>query len=143
MSLTFAPKFIYPSGGGTTLTIDTPQGYWEPESSGIGGSDTSAAGVPEAYEIRRDELLHIQLRFTETEWPDVRDFIVWAQTNAATFDYYPDQASGTNYECYLEVPKIDQGFKPSRFSDPAYYQLDIIIRKADGTVFDIKAWPNV
>jgi len=143
MSLPFAPKIVYPHGGGTTLTLDTPMGYWEPESKGIGGSDLSAAGIPEAFQIRRDELLHVRLRFTESEWSDVRDFIVWAQTNAQTFDFYPDQGSGTNYECYLHAPELREGFRPSRMSDPAFYELTIVLRKADGTVFDVKAWPNV
>ena len=40
------------------LNLTLPLQPWELRSGGVGGSDVSATGVPEAYEIRRDRKTH-------------------------------------------------------------------------------------
>jgi len=142
----FAPRIIYPATTGTVLDLDLGQDYWLPSSRTIGGSGISAAGVPESYIVRRDELLQVTLRFYEKDWPFVRDFVAWAQENAATFDWYPDRRNlNQKYVVYLDSPMIGEDLQPRRASwDSAVYEIDLILRNSVVDVeFDILAWPNV
>src|SRR5690606_29003619 len=63
---------------GHLFRLSLPCRPWVPISRGVGGSERSAAGVPAAYEIRRDRILRVTLRVYEDEWEQVEQWLEWA-----------------------------------------------------------------
>lgn len=122
------PKVEY---AGTTLVFSRPQRPWTPESVATGGHRTSASGVMEAYEIRRDEILEITLRFTEPEWPAVRAWLAHAQ-RAGSFDFYSDRNDSTGRTCLLESPAMGEPLRPERAEYGGDYEMSVRIRAVSG-----------
>lgn len=127
-------KYVY---NAITLIPVIMAGPWLPGIQGVGaGIAFGASGIPAAWETRKDRTLLIPLRFEESQWPAVRAFLEWAQLGG-TFQFYPDNALGTNYVCYLLSPTIDQELRPER--DPAYasgMRISIVIRRTDGVALE-------
>lgn len=141
MGLAFVPQVIY---NAVTVTFTVPMRLWEPESIGVGGSGVSAAGIPESFEIRRDEVVNVKIRFTEAEWADVRTWLIWAHRNPSTaFTFYfqrsPDLPSG-GVSCYLEKPKPTESIKPTRGETKGTFELDLTLRSTTGTPIDVTAY---
>ena len=128
------PKFIYGlTGSETTLELTLSQGLWTPADMTIGGSRTSAAGVPCAYIVRRDALLDVTLRFWEAEWPDLYNLIQWGQSSES-FLFYPDQDEGTAWQVYLEAPLAGVRFAPTRDQFSRVHLITLTLRGAGITV---------
>lgn len=130
------PRWVYDDGVAVDFTMELPQRAWDFESRGEGGQDVSAAGIPVAYEIRRDQVLHLSLRFREEEWPDVERLVRHLQRDgSATF--YPDQAdAGTSHAVYGEAPAIGEEIRPRRGSEPSTLELDMSVRRTTSVVFE-------
>lgn len=130
------PRWVYDDNAVVDYTMALPQGEWDFESRGTGGHDVSAGGVPVAYEIRRDHVLHLTLRFPEQEWPDVERLVRHLQRDgSATF--YPDQADeGTSHTVYGESPKMGEEIRPRRGQEPSTLELDIAVRRTTSAVFE-------
>jgi hypothetical protein len=107
-------KFVYGlSGSETTLELTISQAAWLPADSTVGGSRTSAAGIPASYVVRRDRLLDVTLRLWESEWGALLNLIEWGQ-GAEAFLFYPDAEEATSWQVYLEAPEAGSRFAPSR-----------------------------
>ena len=132
----WVPKIVY---DGNTLTFSQPCRAWTPGSMGIGaGVEWSAADVPSAWVTKRRRTLTLVQRITEAEWPDVRDFLDWAQAGGS-FQWYPDSGSGTNHTCYLLAPTIDEDVRPVH-SDAYGGDMEtppLTIMRTDGAAIDV------
>jgi hypothetical protein len=138
------PRVVYTRSGSapTTLDFTLPQRLWTPLSIAVGGSEVSAAGVPESFVIRRDQLLDLRLAFREGEWPAVHAWLAWMQDTAGFCVFYPDRAVGTSRTCYLETPKVGEEIRPERGDYPGIYELAVRLRStAPGDPpFDVRAY---
>lgn len=143
MGLAFVPQVVY-SASNTVVPFTIPMRLWEPDSHAVGGEGVSAAGIPEAFIIRRDEKAHLKLRFTESEWAAVRTWLIWAHNNRATaFTFYfqrsPDLPVG-GIAAYLDAPKATDSIKPTRGETKGTWDLEITIRSTTGTPIDVVAY---
>lgn len=128
------PKVVYNS---TTLLFTRPARPWIPGTQGVGaGRAESAAGVPSVWVTRRDRLLSVPLRFTESEWPSVRAWLVWAMDGGGSFAFYPDQNEATSYTVYLVSPSIADEVAPSRGEHFGEMELTVKIRTTAGTAIE-------
>lgn len=130
------PRWVYTdSDGAVDYLMSTPQRPWNFGSLGLGGSDISAAGVPAAFEIRRDHLLHLTLRFPESEWDDVERLVRHLQ-RAGSATFYPDQDdTSVAHTVYGDSPKLGEDIEPRRSGFPAILELDISVRRTTDAVF--------
>lgn len=137
------PKVVYDKTATPvkTLQLSLPQRLWTPASLTVGGTDTSAAGVPESFVIRRDQLLDVRFQFLEGEWPAVHAWIRWMQDTAGSCDYFPDRNVSTSYPCYLESPKVGEEVRPERGEFPGTYEISLRLRDTrGGDPFDVRAY---
>lgn len=105
---------------------------WTPGDSTVGGSRVSSAGIPAAYQVRRDALLTLPLRIDETEWPDFLALIAFGQSGQP-FDWFPDADGGSGYTVYLEQPAMGDRWAPTRMSEfPQTFDVTITLRGAGG-----------
>ena len=113
--LTWCPQIEW---DGHLLRLSLPCRPWVPVSRGIGGSEVSAAGVPAAYEIRRDRIQRVTLRVLEDEWEQVEAWLEWAQRTALPFRWRFDQDNAaTEYDVYLDAPAMGDPIEPQRSAD--------------------------
>ena len=124
-------RFVY---GETDWETSLPVRAWDRSTPTVGGSRTSAAGVPASYIVRRDHVLRVTLRFYETEWENVHAMIAWGQL-AETLLWYPDaNVAGTSFEVYLDSPLAGEDIAPSRSSDyPRTMEVTVSLRTVDGS----------
>jgi hypothetical protein len=136
MALPHRPRWVYTdTGGAVDYTMSLPQLAWDFGSRGFGGSDVSGSGVPAAFEVRRDYLLHLTLRFTEAEWDDVERLVRHLQrSGSATF--YPDTTAGTNHTVYGDAPKLEEEVRPSRTEEPSTLTLAITVRRTTQAIMN-------
>jgi len=137
--LAWRSRFVYgTTGSETTWDTTHPVQAWLQEMTPIGGSRTSAAGVPAAHVVRRDYNLHVTLRVLESELTDLYALIEWGQ-GAESFTWYPDvDDTATSYTVYLEAPLAGESWTPSR--DPEFPQVllaPIVLRRVDGYAWDL------
>jgi hypothetical protein len=133
------PKVAY---GTATLVFSLPQRLWTPVSTAVGGSDVSAAGVPESFVIRRDQSLDLRLVFREAEWPAVHAWLAWMQDTAGSCRFHPDRDAAGYRTCYLESPKVGEEIRPERGDHPGIYEIGVRLRATAPTdpPFDVRAY---
>jgi hypothetical protein len=129
--LAHRPRWVYNDGGAGDFTMALPMRPHTPGSRGLGGSDVSAAGVPAAFEIRRDPLLHMTLRFYEWEWPDVERVVRHLQRAGSVTLH--DALTGLPLTVYGESPSIADEILPRR-ADAGTLELDITVRRTTAAV---------
>lgn len=130
MSLTRRPRFV---AGSIDLALTYPALAWIPNDVTVGGSRTSAGGVPASYVVRRDSTLALTLRVTEAEWASFLALIAYGQTSQA-FDWFPDANSSSGFLVYLEAPLAGDKLTPTRNSQyPRTFEVPITLRSTDGT----------
>lgn len=129
-------RVVYNDGSAVDKTFDIPQRPWDPSEVGVGGSDVAGSGIPAAYEIRRDYLLTLNLRFRESERADVMRFLRHLQRGGSA-TVYPDQAvAGTSHAVYGHAPKLDEEVRPTRdASDPSILELPVTVRRTTQAEF--------
>ena len=116
--------------------MSIPQRPYDMSTRGVGGSDVSAAGVPAAFEIRRDNLLRLTLRFPEHEWDDVERAVRHLQ-KAGSATFYPDQDdTSVAYTVYGESPAMGTEIRPRRSDFPRVLELDVTLRRTTDVIFD-------
>lgn len=140
MAIGFIPRVVYGTGP-TTFDFTLPQKLWTPWSRAKGGSNVSDSGIPEAFIVRRDQLVDLELRFYESEWGNVLAFLSDVQ-NGNQFNFYFDKTNlaGTLYVVYLESPELGKGeIKPTREGFPRVFNIPVTLRSINGTPFNIQA----
>lgn len=131
------PKVIY---NGVTVTLSLPQRPWTPGSTAVGGTDTSAGGVPESFVIRRDQTLDVRLQLWEREWPAVHAWLSWMQGTAGSCQFFPHREDTLNHTCYLDTPKVGEEIRPERGDFPGTYEIGLRLRDTGGRAFDVRAY---
>lgn len=133
------PRIVYNAGAGNvTINFTYPSKPHEYESMGVGGQDVSAGGVPEAFEIRRDQLLLWELVFTESEWSAVETWLRLAQQQQFSFTFHADKDVVSEYTVYLESPKLGEAIKPSRMSEYiGAFRINLTFRRTTNVAFNI------
>lgn len=129
------PRWVYDDGSPVDYTMALPQMPWDYESRGLGGHDVSAAGIPAAFEIRRDHILHLTLRFWEQEWPDAERLARHLQRGGEV-TFYPDASEGTSHTVYGEAPALGEAISPRTSSVGGVLELDVSVRRTTSSVFD-------
>jgi hypothetical protein len=126
----FQPKIVY---NGITVILSLSQKLWTyEEGPGMGGEDVSAAGVPESYVVRWDNIINVTLRFLESERDAVMEWIKWAMSNKGSVSVFyfdstdPDVAS---YAVYMEKPKAgDRIAMPREQGSPWIMSTEVKLR---------------
>lgn len=136
-TLSYCPEIVW---NGNTLQLRLPCQPWVPISQGVGGSDTSGSGVPVAFQVRRDQLCQVVLRFFESEWPGVEAWLAWAQATAGSFTFrFDGNDAASQHTCYLALPAMAGQVLPVRDgSTIGAYTIDITLRDTTGTRFDYR-----
>ena len=130
------PRWVYNDGTAVDYLMSVPQRPWGFGSRALGGSDTSAAGVPAAFEIRRDYFLHLTVRFPESEWDDLARLIRHLQ-RAGTATFYPDQDEpSVSHTVYGDQPAMGTEIRPRRSDFPNVLELDMTVRRTTSAVFE-------
>jgi hypothetical protein len=138
----YAPRFVY--NGAVELALTLSQKLWTyEEGSGMGGEDTSAAGVPESYIVRWDQLMNMTLRYTEAERGAVMEMLKWCVSNKGTaFSLFHDQTDVTGVAVYLESPKTSERIKSDRESgSPWVLTTTITLRSPTSVRFARNPYP--
>lgn len=137
--LAWRSKFVWGTGVDISSWETThPSQPWIQEINPVGGSRTSAAGVPAAHVVRRDYNLAFSLRVLESELPDLYSLLEWGQ-GSESFTWYPDaDDTGTSYTVYLEAPLAGERWQPSRDPEfPHVFLAPIVLRQVDGYAWDL------
>lgn len=124
------PKVIWGTPP-TTIIFDLPQRPWTPTPNAVGGRRIAASGSQASYKVRQDELVEKRIRFSEEEWPSVRDWLVWAQ-GSDSFAWYDEQTDTATVEVvYLHAPEMGQAIRPERDGQfPLVFEISITLRLA-------------
>lgn len=132
----FRPRWQYNDGSAVDFQMSLPQLPWDFGSIPIGGSDVSGAGVPESFEIRKENLLHLTLRFTEAEWPSVERLVHHLQ-GSGTADLSPDRddGAGATHTVYGSSPAMGEEVRPNRSEEPGILELPVTVRRTTDAVF--------
>jgi hypothetical protein len=139
---TFNPQIVY-NAGATTVSLTLPMRLWDPTSRGVGGQNVSTAGIPEAFELRRDELVKVTLRFKETEWPNIRTFLVFQQRNPSssfTFNFQTSPLVAAPSAVYLEKPAMAEDISPKRGDAKGTFEIDLVLRSVNSTSLHVQAF---
>lgn len=135
------PRVEYgPTAAKTVFAFSLPQRLWTPASLAVGGTDTSAAGVPESFVIRRDEFLDLRLAFWEREWVAVHAWLAWMQDTAQTCAFFPDRNGSQSFQVWLETPKVGEEIRPERGEYAGTYEIGVRLRRTAGGAFDVRAY---
>jgi hypothetical protein len=137
---TFVPKITYNTS--TNIVFTLPLRLWDPISAGVGGQNVSTAGIPESFELRRDEKVKVTLRFLESEWPTVRTFILFQQRNpgtAFTFIFQNSPLVGS-FSVYLDKPVMGEDIAPKRGEAKGTFEIDLVLRSTNGTSLHVQAY---
>jgi hypothetical protein len=141
MSYVFRPSFEYgPQGDTTLLQLRWPMLPWTPADGGVGGSDTAASGIPEAFVIRLDRIVEMELRIEEDELSGYRDFLTWARGSGQAFQVRLDQEDeDTEFEAYLQFPRWEDEAQVRYQRDEAYprvFRVPLHVRRRYGAGID-------
>lgn len=139
MPLPNTPKVVYGSPP-TTLLFSLPQRPWEPVVATVGGTDWSGASVPASFRISVRDKLRIRLRFMESEWPAVREWILAVQM-ATSYQWFKDQTALDSITFYHDTPAIGEDFGPTRGDYPGEYALEVTARATTSAVIDARYYP--
>ena len=131
----FRPRWVYNDGGAVDYSMELAQRPWDYGSSAEGGSDVSAAGVPSAFVVRRDYLLHLGLRFHAYEWTNVERLIRHLQEGGSA-TYYPDRDVTTrSHTVYGDDLGLDEEIQPTRGDEPETLELRLTVRRTTSAIF--------
>jgi hypothetical protein len=134
------PRFVYgiePEDWSPSV----PQRPWSRSTPTVGGSRTSAAGIPASHVVRRDRLLTMRLRVYEYEWADVEALVAWGQYSEP-ITVYLDREDVVGVDCYLESPLAGEALEPQREDGfPLLLGVDLTWRRVDGQVWTREYFP--
>lgn len=116
--------------GAEVFETSLPTRAWQPVDASVGGSRTSAAGVPASYVVRRDAIAELVVRVAETEWAAFLNLIVFGQS-AQRITWFPDAEVDESVEVYLVAPAAGDSWSPTRDSNyPRVFDVTITLRGA-------------
>lgn len=131
----YRPRVVY---NATTINFSISQKLWRYRDVGEGGfARISSTGIGESYEIRRDSIAIVTLRFTWAEWnTHVRPWLRYQQQNMGTsftFRFDQDDAA-TQFTVYLLKPGEGE---PIEFSheEGNILSIEVEIMAAPGSTF--------
>lgn len=127
------PRWVYNDGSAVDYVMALPQRPWDFESRGFGGSDVSAAGVPVAYEIRRDYLLHLTLRLWEAEWGSVERLVRHLQRGGSA-SFEPDSDEEDAHTVYGVSPAMGEAISPRTSELGGVLELDVTVRRTTSAI---------
>lgn len=136
MSFPFRPKIIYGYDLESDLTLELPMLPWSRGRGGVGGSDTAASGIPEAFMIRRDRIRWFKLRVLESEMDAFDAFLDWAQDSGEPFDFWLDQdVFETSHSVYLQSLRWEdeQEIQHDRDEYLPMFVISMALRTEDGS----------
>jgi hypothetical protein len=140
VSLMLCPLFVYAidatAGTSSEWEASIVQRPWELVVETTGGQDESAAGIPEAFVIRRDQILSVRLRFWESEWLALEEMVAYLQDTASPLRFHARRSMPGDM-CYLVSPKVGDRFAPSRGDKPGTHEVTIQLRKVDGSRWNL------
>lgn len=121
------------------LALTLPPSRIDWSSSAVGGADVAASGVGEAFEIRRDRVARLRLRFWESEYAAVEAWFAWAQGTMQPFDLTFDAGDpATKRTVRLFSPVLGEGdFAPERSDLPLVLELEVAVCTTDGAAFGL------
>lgn len=137
MDLPKQPRWVYTdSVGAVDYSMSMPQRPWDIEEVALGGSDVAGSGIPAAYEIRRDYLMHLTLRFPESERASVTRLVRHLQRGGSA-TMYPDQdVVGTSHTVYGHAPAMGEPVRPTRHPEEmSTLELPITVRRTTQAEF--------
>jgi hypothetical protein len=129
------PRIDY---GTSVLALTIPQDPWTPHNPTQGVNRWSAARIPASATVGQDHDLDMFIRFHEHEYPDVLDFLWFAQT-CQPFDVYPDRHREPSVfeTCVLVEPHAGTDIVPERVPGFASaFQLAVVVRKQTAGAWD-------
>lgn len=128
------PRWFYTdSTGPVDFHMGLPQRAWTVGTKGEGGSDVSGAGVPAAFQVRRDSLWHLTLRFREREWGNVERLVAHLQ-RAGSVLFFPDRLRSESHTIYGVSPAMGEEVTPRPGDEPSTKELDITVRPTTAVV---------
>lgn len=130
------PRVVYGTGP-TTFDFTLPMKPWDLKTPTVGGFGKSSTGVPEAYLIRREQLLSTTLRFYEAQLGNVQTWLEYVIDNAASFTFRLNKTDAlTDYVVYLEKPHMTEDIDYKRSTDYiGAWETDITVRTVAGAKF--------
>lgn len=140
--LRWTPAFTYgPEGEETTITFTFPITRWVVGGRTTGVQRRTGSGLVGRSVVIAVRRLAFALRFSESYWPTVCDWLAWAQTGAS-FLWLPGDLEEFNawngsVAVRLDAPRIGDGLTPQR--DPQYpdlMMLPITLVREDGLAWD-------
>lgn len=121
-----------------SLVLPYPPLLWKEERATVGGAARSTGGVLAGYAVRVDHRLHLPLRITAEEWPQLRAMLAWGEAGGAIV-WTPDAATPwQTFTCSLDGPRAGESAIPE--PDPTFPKvrtLTVILRRVDGAPFDL------
>lgn len=134
MSLPWIPRLKY---GPQIINLSLPQKPWNLSPVGVGGYRVSAAGVPNSYQLRRDQRAEVEIRVTDDELSDVFAWIAYAQSPPFVVQFQFDQGvPSTSYNVYLDSPAMGEDVMITR--EDTINVVSLTIRTTSGTPFSVK-----
>jgi hypothetical protein len=115
------------------LDLSLPARPHTTPSQGEGGFDVSAAGVPESYEIRRDDLLRVRLRLTAHEWVQYRELVARWQAAMGTVGMWRNDQTrpDTERSVYLVHPAMGEPVEAELLDDVLdHFETELELRVA-------------
>lgn len=132
--LAHRPRWVYTDA---TSAVDyhalIPQRPWVVGTVGVGGSDVAAGGAKAAFQIRRDSLWHLTLRFREREWGNVERLIAHLQGDGSV-TFYPDRLRSESHTIYGVSPEMGEEVTPRPSDEPSVQEIDITVRPTTAAV---------
>ena len=125
------PRFVY---GGTEFIPDRPARFWAPVDNTVGGMRIAGGGTPASYVARRDAMIDLTIRLSESQWPELLNLVIFGQS-AQPFRWYPDALltdEGTDsFLVYLQAPGPGERWSPTRLGDfPRVLEMTLTLRGA-------------
>ena len=136
MSLPCRPKFQFGYDLESTFEPEFPMFPWNRGRAGEGGSDTTASGLQESYEIRTDRVLWFRFRILESEMDAWDTFLDWARSSGEPFNFWLDRDEDTTeHSVYLHSLRWEDGEEVQHERDEylPLFVIPLALRTADGS----------
>jgi len=121
-----------------SLVLPYPPLMWREERATVGGRARSTGGILAGYAVRVDHRLHLPLRITAVEWPQLQAMLAWGEIGG-TLVWIPDAAEPwQSFTVTLDEPGAGGSAMPE--PDPSYpkvRQLSLVLRRVDGAAFNL------
>ncbi len=132
------PRWVYTDAAGAVdYSMSEPQLPWTPGSLSMGGSDISGAGIPAAFVIRQEDLLHMTLRFPTGEIADVFRLVRFLQEGVATAVLRLDQdVPAVTDTVWGHSPGLEEEIRPRKGDLLEMWELDITVRRSTAGIFE-------